>query len=75
MSQPVQPDPTARKYYCAHKSLLTTVPYGPLPNLVSYLTMPRRVELCAEIMDTELLSYADLDRLPQGFDPETCEIL
>jgi len=46
-----------------------------LPNLAAYLATPRRAELCAEVMETTLPCYADLERLPPGFDPETCELL
>jgi hypothetical protein len=46
-----------------------------LPNLIPYLAMPRRVDLCAQIMQTPLPTRADLDRLPPGFDPVTYELL
>jgi hypothetical protein len=46
-----------------------------LPNLVPFLVTPRRALLCAQILDTPLPTLADLDRLPPGFDPVTCELL
>jgi hypothetical protein len=46
-----------------------------LPNLVPYLVQPCRAELGAEILETPLPTLDDLERLPPGFSPETCELL
>jgi len=46
-----------------------------LPNLVPFLVIPRRAELCMQILDTPLPTRDDLDRLPPGFDPATFELL
>jgi Mg-chelatase subunit ChlD len=46
-----------------------------LPNLIPFLVTPRRAVLCAQILETPLPTRADLDRLPPGFDPVTCELL
>jgi hypothetical protein len=46
-----------------------------LPNLIPFLVTPRRSVLCAQILETPLPTRADLDRLPPGFDPATCELL
>ncbi len=46
-----------------------------LPNVIPFLSQPSRVDVCAQVLDTPLPTYADLDRLPPGFDPATYQLI
>ena len=46
-----------------------------LPNVIPFLSQPSRVDVCAQVLDTPLPTYADLDRLPPGFDPVTYQLI
>ncbi len=46
-----------------------------LPNVIPFLSQPSRADVCAQVLDTPLPTYADLERLPPGFDPATCQLI
>jgi hypothetical protein len=58
-----------------HQCILFQGDLYSLPNLIPYVTTPRRAELCAEIMMSELPTREALHHLPPGFDHQSFEIL
>lgn len=49
--------------------------YYNLPNLLPMLCEGPENDLLARVLEQPLYRRADLDHLPPGFDPETCEVL